>query len=120
MPKPDGSKKNPIPLPEGFVDFRLDLQSKHRGAFSLYTRASASAPWVVFKEGELTDTSWLIAATQLKHGLKYAFAWLRTADKLKVAFIVRPADGGTAHQAVRPATASEAKAGLADGEVYFT
>lgn len=118
MAKPDGSKDNPIPLPDGFVEFTLDLQSNHRGAFRLFTRAKAGAPWVVVKEGELKDTGWTVDAKLLRAGLKYYFAWLRTPEKLRVAFIFRPTSGtGAPAQAVVIAPAT---AGLIDGEVVFS
>lgn len=117
MSRPDGSEENPIPLPDGFVDFVLDLQSNHVGAFRLFTRARAGAPWVAFKDGALEDAVWTIDAKVLRAGLKYAFAWIRTPDKLQVALIFRPSAGdGAPAQAV---VTAPAKAGLIDGEVVF-
>lgn len=117
MSKPDGSEENPIPLPNGFVDFVMDLQSNHVGSFRLFTRAETGGSWVDFRDGALQDMEWTIDAKVLRAGLKYAFAWSRTPDKLKVALIFRPSVGdGEPAQAV---VTGPATAGLIDGEVFF-
>jgi hypothetical protein len=116
MAEIDGTREHPIPLPRGFVELTFDLQSIHQGAFRLFTRANRSARWIEFKQGPLQDTTWIVDASVLRPGLKYAIAWLRSSDKLKAAIIVRSVEGGAP---VMASIGAAANAGLVDGEVHF-
>lgn len=117
MPTPDGTKENPIPLPDGFVELSVDSQSRHTGAFTLYTRPNASAKWTLFKEGPLQDTAWTVEAKLLKPGLKYAFAWVPAGEPFRAGIIVDPTkDGGPAQAPVK----AKDTQGLTDGIVEFS